>query len=29
VKAFEIFDGSNQVQKLLIGRYLRKEGVPF
>ena len=29
VKAFEIFDGSTQVQKLLIGRYLKKEGVPF
>ena len=29
VKAFEIFDGSNQIQKMLIGRHLQKEGVPF
>jgi len=29
VKAFEIFDGSSQIQKLLIGRYLQKIGLPF
>ncbi|MGI9305589.1 MAG: acyl-CoA dehydrogenase family protein, partial [Gammaproteobacteria bacterium] len=29
VKAFEIFDGTNQIQKMLIGRHLQKEGVPF
>jgi alkylation response protein AidB-like acyl-CoA dehydrogenase len=29
VKAFQIFDGTNQIQKMLIGRYLEKNGVPF
>lgn len=29
VKAFQIFDGSNQIQKMLIGRYLEKTGLPF
>ena len=29
VKAFQIFDGTNEIQKILIGRYLQKEGVPF
>lgn len=29
VKAFEIFDGTNEIQKLLIGRHLRREGLPF
>ena len=29
VKAFEIFDGTSQIQKMLIGRYLQKEGMPF
>jgi len=29
VKAFQIFDGTNQIQKMLIGRYLEKFGVPF
>jgi alkylation response protein AidB-like acyl-CoA dehydrogenase len=29
VKALEIFDGTNQIQKMLIGRYLQKEGVPL
>ena len=29
VKALEIFDGTNQIQKMLIGRYLQKEGMPF
>jgi alkylation response protein AidB-like acyl-CoA dehydrogenase len=29
VKAFEIFDGTNQIQKMLIGRFLEKQGVPF
>ena len=29
VKAFQIFDGTNQIQKLLIGRYLRKAGLPI
>ncbi len=29
VKAFEIFDGTNQIQKMLIGRYLEKQGLPF
>jgi alkylation response protein AidB-like acyl-CoA dehydrogenase len=29
VKAFEIFDGSSQIQKMLIGRYLQKAGLPF
>ena len=29
VKAFQIFDGTNQIQKVLIGRYLVKAGLPF
>jgi alkylation response protein AidB-like acyl-CoA dehydrogenase len=29
VKAFQIFDGTNQIQKMLIGRYLEKFGVPL
>lgn len=29
VKAFEIFDGASQIQKILIGRYLEKSGLPF
>jgi alkylation response protein AidB-like acyl-CoA dehydrogenase len=29
VKAFQIFDGTNQIQKMLIGRYLEKNGLPF
>ena len=29
VKAFEIFDGTTQIQQLLIGRHLQKEGIPF
>ena len=29
VKALEIFDGTNQIQKMLIGRYLQREGMPF
>ena len=29
VKAFQIFDGTNQIQKLLIGRYLKKAGLPI
>ena len=29
VKAFQIFDGTNEIQKILIGRYLQKEGLPF
>ena len=29
VKAFQIFDGTNEIQKMLIGRYLQKEGLPF
>ena len=29
VKALEIFDGTNQIQKMLIGRHLQKEGLPF
>ena len=29
VKAFEVFDGTTQIQQLLIGRYLQKEGIPF
>lgn len=29
VKAFEIFDGASQIQKMLIGRYLEKSGLPF
>jgi alkylation response protein AidB-like acyl-CoA dehydrogenase len=29
VKAFQIFDGTNQIQKMLIGRYLEKAGLPF
>jgi len=29
VKAFEIFDGASQIQKMLIGRHLEKEGLPF
>ncbi|MEZ5776605.1 MAG: acyl-CoA dehydrogenase family protein [Hyphomicrobiaceae bacterium] len=29
VKAFQIFDGSNEIQKMLIGRYLDKSGLPF
>jgi alkylation response protein AidB-like acyl-CoA dehydrogenase len=29
VKAFQIFDGTNQIQKMLIGRYLEKVGLPF
>ncbi|MFQ5935246.1 MAG: acyl-CoA dehydrogenase family protein [Acidiferrobacterales bacterium] len=28
VKAFQIFDGTNQIQKMLIGRYLQKSGWP-
>ncbi len=29
VKAFQIFDGTNQIQKMLIGRYLEKADQPF
>lgn len=29
VKAFEIFDGTTQIQQLLIGRHLQMEGIPF
>ena len=29
VKAFEIFDGTSQIQKMLIGRHLQKQGMPF
>jgi alkylation response protein AidB-like acyl-CoA dehydrogenase len=29
VKAFQIFDGTSQIQKMLIGRYLEKVGLPF
>jgi alkylation response protein AidB-like acyl-CoA dehydrogenase len=29
VKAFEIFDGASQIQKMLIGRFLEKSGLPF
>jgi len=29
VKALQIFDGTNQIQKLLIGRHLAREGLPF
>jgi alkylation response protein AidB-like acyl-CoA dehydrogenase len=29
VKAFQIFDGTNQIQKMLIGRHLEKVGLPF
>ncbi|MFO0996639.1 MAG: acyl-CoA dehydrogenase family protein [Alphaproteobacteria bacterium] len=28
-KAFQIFDGTNQIQQMLIGRYLEKHGLPF
>jgi alkylation response protein AidB-like acyl-CoA dehydrogenase len=28
VKAFQIFDGTNQIQKLIIGRHLERYGVP-
>ncbi len=28
VKAFQIFDGTNQIQKMLIGRHLQRYGVP-
>jgi alkylation response protein AidB-like acyl-CoA dehydrogenase len=28
VKAFQIFDGTNQIQKLIIGRHLERHGVP-
>jgi alkylation response protein AidB-like acyl-CoA dehydrogenase len=28
-KAFEIYDGTSQIQKSVIGRYLQKNGVPF
>ena len=28
-KAFQIFDGTNQIQKLIIGRYLEKVGLPM
>ena len=28
-KAFEIYDGTSQIQKGVIGRYLQKHGVPF
>jgi alkylation response protein AidB-like acyl-CoA dehydrogenase len=29
VKAFQIFDGTNQIQKLIIGRHLERHGVPI
>jgi alkylation response protein AidB-like acyl-CoA dehydrogenase len=29
VKAFQIFDGTNQIQKLIIGRHLEKVGLPM
>jgi alkylation response protein AidB-like acyl-CoA dehydrogenase len=29
VKAFQIFDGTNEIQKLLIGRHLQRSGLPF
>jgi alkylation response protein AidB-like acyl-CoA dehydrogenase len=28
-KAFQIFDGTSQIQKSMIGRYLEKQGLPF
>jgi len=28
-KAFQIFDGTSQIQRSMIGRYLEKEGLPF
>jgi alkylation response protein AidB-like acyl-CoA dehydrogenase len=28
-KAYQIFDGTNQIQKMLIGRYLQKTGLPI
>jgi alkylation response protein AidB-like acyl-CoA dehydrogenase len=28
-KAYQIFDGTNQIQKMLIGRYLQKVGLPI
>lgn len=27
-KAYQIFDGTNQIQKIVIGRYLEREGLP-
>jgi len=27
-KPFQVFDGTTQIQQLLIGRYLQKHGVP-
>ena len=29
VKALEIFDGTNQIRKMLIGGHLQKEGIPY
>jgi alkylation response protein AidB-like acyl-CoA dehydrogenase len=29
VKAFQIFDGTNQIQKMVIGRYCQKNGLPL
>ena len=29
VKAFQIFDGTNQIQKMVIGRYCQKNGLPI
>ena len=29
VKAFQIFDGTNQIQKMLIGRHLQRYGSPL
>jgi alkylation response protein AidB-like acyl-CoA dehydrogenase len=29
VKAFQIFDGTNQIQKMVIGRHCQKAGMPF
>src|SRR5439155_19143556 len=28
-KAFQIFDGTSQIQRSMIGRYLEKQGLPF
>ncbi|HYV89259.1 MAG TPA: acyl-CoA dehydrogenase family protein, partial [Candidatus Polarisedimenticolia bacterium] len=28
-KAFQIFDGTSQIQRSMIGRYLDRQGLPF
>ena len=28
-KAYQIFDGTTQIHNMIIGRYLRNEGLPF